>query len=110
MKKIITGVLALVVGLGLVAFGAYLLTGAPVKCGDDVMKPGNTCTIVDKGRAQDRSYEEQRSSQHTDGYFALAPGVILVGYGVWALVTGRRSDDASDDEYATEDFPVTPTA
>jgi hypothetical protein len=106
MKKIITGVLGLVVGLGLVAFAAYLLTSAPVKCGSDVMKPGNTCTIVDKGRAQDRSYEEQQSSQHTDGYYALAPGAILVGYGIWALVTARRTDDASDDDYAMDDYPT----
>jgi hypothetical protein len=109
MRKIVIGVVALVVGLGLLGYSAYLLTAAPVMCGNEVMQPGNTCTLVDKGQAADHSYDQQRSAQHTDAYYAAAPGVIAFGYGIFALVTARRSDD-TEDEYATEDFPATPAA
>ncbi|HEU5024074.1 MAG TPA: hypothetical protein VFV01_04050 [Spirillospora sp.] len=106
MKNWLYGVLGLVLGIGLFAGGVASMPGDTVKCGERVMSPGDTCTTIRKGRATDRSYDEQKSKDGREAVIMMIVGPLLaIGCGVVFLgpaLTRRRKAAAA--------YPVGPAA
>ncbi|MBO2456792.1 hypothetical protein [Actinomadura violacea] len=96
MRNWLYGVLGLVLGIGLFIGGVSSLPGGTVKCGERVMSPGDSCTTIRKGRATDRSYDEQKSKDGREAVIMMIVGPLLaIGCGVVflgpAIVRGRKS-------------------
>jgi hypothetical protein len=75
-------VIGLIAGLGMLVFGALALADSTVKCGEDVMQPGDTCTTSRRGVTTDRTYDEQNAQNRRIGL------IMTVGGPVVALVFG----------------------
>ncbi|MEU9016332.1 hypothetical protein [Actinomadura sp. NPDC048394] len=99
MKNWLYGVLGLVLGIGLFVGGLASMPGDTVKCGERVMSPGDTCTTIRKGRATDRSYDEQKSKDGREAVIMMIVGPLLaIGCGVLFLgpaLTRRRKAAAA---------------
>jgi hypothetical protein len=86
VKNWLYGVLGLVLGIGLFVGGLASMPGDTVKCGERVMSPGDTCTTIRKGRATDRSYDEQKSKDGREAVIMMIIGPLLaIGCGVLFL-------------------------
>jgi len=88
VKNIVSAVILLIIGIGLLVTGSVSLTG-DVKCGGQVMRRGQICTDIGGGGGL-RSYEAQKAKNDRTAYIELVVGgLFLVGGGVW-LVSGIR--------------------
>ncbi|KQH80305.1 hypothetical protein AO501_07800 [Mycobacterium gordonae] len=78
----------LVVGLGMMVFGAFFAFETVVKCDDKVMQSGDICNKPKRGT---RTYEEQRNLDHTMGWVVLGVGSVVtiagIGLGIRAAVS-----------------------
>ena len=91
MKNIIWATLGVLLGLFLFIAGIVGKNG-DVKCGSEVMRPGNTCVTIGGGGGS-RDYDAQKSKNERTGWIEIGIGaVFLVGGGVWlvAEIRGRR--------------------
>jgi hypothetical protein len=85
VKNIVSAVILLLIGVGLLVTGSVSLTG-DVKCGDQVMRRGQICTDIGGGGGL-RSYDAQKA------YIELVVGgLFLVGGGILlaSQIRGRR--------------------
>jgi hypothetical protein len=83
VKNSVYGVLGIVVGIGLFLIGIATMPGDTVKCGGRVMSQGDTCTTIRKGRATNRSFDEQKSKDSRESVIMMIVGPVLaVGCGV----------------------------
>nr|WP_065047589.1 hypothetical protein [Mycobacterium gordonae] len=87
-NRILGAVMILVIGLGMMVFGALFAFETVVKCDDKVMQPGDTCK---KHKQPTRTYEERRNLDHTMGWVVLGVGSVVaiagVGLGIRAAVS-----------------------
>lgn len=78
----------LVIGLGMMVFGALYAFETVVKCDDKIMQPGDTCK---KHKQPTRTYEERRNLDHTMGWGVLGVGSVVtiagIGLGIRAAVS-----------------------
>ena len=72
VKNIVSAVILLVIGLGLLVTGSVSLSG-DVKCGNRVMKRGESCVNVGGGGGI-RNYDAQKSRNEQTGYIELVLG------------------------------------
>jgi hypothetical protein len=75
-------VIGLIAGLGMLVFGALALSQNEVKCGADVIQPGQTCTTTRRGITSERTYEQQNAQNRRIGVIATVAGPVV------ALVCG----------------------
>jgi hypothetical protein len=81
-KNIISAVILLVVGLGLLVTGPTSLTG-DVKCGNQVMHRGQICADIGGGGGH-RNYDQQKSKNEQSGWIETILGALFaVGGGTW---------------------------
>lgn len=86
--------IGLIAGLGMLVFGALALSQSEVKCGADVIQPGQPCTTTRRGVTTERTYDQQNAQNRRIGIIAtvagpivaIVSGVLLVG-----AVRQRRS-------------------
>jgi len=88
VKNIVSAVILLLIGVGLLVTGSVSLT-SDVKCGDQVMRRGQICTDIGGGGGL-RNYDAQKAKNERTAYVELVVGgLFLVGGGVW-LASGIR--------------------
>ncbi|GAB2687380.1 hypothetical protein [Nocardia thraciensis] len=96
MGKVVKLVAGVLLGLFVLAGGVITLTLSEVKCGAEVMSPGDRCEETSRsGSVEYRSYEEQKRSKNTTaGWVTIGVGsLILVASGVGMtrrLTSGRQ--------------------
>lgn len=87
-NRILGAVTILVVGLGMMVFGALFAFETVVKCDGKVMQSGDICKKSKRGT---RTYEEQRNLDHTMGWVVLGVGSAVaiagIGLGIRAAVS-----------------------
>ena len=78
----------MLLGAAIVGYGIYVL-GRAEMCGEQVMKPGDTCVSVSGGGNWD--YDALRARNQDTGWLAMAGGgAFLVLGGVGLVVQVRR--------------------
>jgi hypothetical protein len=88
VRNIFWGAVGVLIGIVLSIFGVIGLT-SDVKCGDQVMKPGDTCVSVGNGGGT-RNYDEQKSKNERLDWISLGAGVLFVAGSTWLVVSGVR--------------------
>ncbi|WP_106586920.1 hypothetical protein [Murinocardiopsis flavida] len=90
--NMIRAVLCVLVGIGMLIIGIATMGETEVKCGSEVMQPGDICEETRRGNTTERTYEEQAESNTTTSWvmIGLSP-IMVVGGVVWAL-SGRRKN------------------
>ena len=58
--RLYRSVIGLIAGLGLLVVGVLNLSDTAVKCGSEVMRPGDACSSARKGVTTERTYDQQR--------------------------------------------------
>jgi len=86
---------ALIVGAVALVIGLVLMQSSEVKCGSQMMSPGDICQVTKRGNTTERTYDEQKSSGKTTAYIITGVGALLIiGGGVaFVLRMRRRSAD-----------------
>lgn len=81
-----------IIGAALVVWG--LVQGAgPVRCGDDVMLPGDRCSFYSSSSYDLQTYEQRRADQQRQPFILVPVGaLLLVGGVVGGLVLARRAE------------------
>jgi hypothetical protein len=93
VKNIVGGVLGLILGGALIIFGVVTSNRA-VTCGEQAMKPGDTCVSVTGGTGTD--YDAQHAKDERRGLLAMGAGGVLVVLGGLAIgVQIRRNRRAA---------------
>jgi hypothetical protein len=81
----------LIVGLIILGLGIFLMSETEVKCGDDVMREGTTCTTSRKGTSTTRTYDEQKTFNNITSYaIGGVGGVMTVSALVWIIRSVTR--------------------
>jgi hypothetical protein len=93
---------AVVIGALFVIVGLVAFSGSQVKCGSEVMSPGDICTATSNGNSVDRTYDEQKSDNQRTQYIILAVGGVIIVGGIIANVRHFAKKKA--------EVPATPTA
>ncbi len=91
---------ALVIGVIVLAVGFYLFSATDVKCGDDVMQPGDTCITTTDGKSVERNYDEQKKENALVSYITLGVGGVILAGGVIANVVHYRKKKPATSEPA----------
>ncbi|UKD59109.1 hypothetical protein L3Q65_21070 [Amycolatopsis sp. FU40] len=127
MKSVIGWSIGLLLGLGLIAIGAFYTPSGPVRvlCGIEDMSPGTYCETTTYGQKSRQSYEE-KLREATDTRNSLTPGSrwVTIGIGAvfaipcgWRLVIAIRrkakggsgpAAQALPDQQPHPGFPPTP--
>jgi hypothetical protein len=92
--------------LVLMAFGAFALflglpDNNPVKCGSEIMSPGDFCgpaagtMVTADGRPPTSNYDKLAADQHAATQFAIILGVVFLAVGgAWLIQTLRSANRA----------------
>lgn len=85
-------VLGLIVGIGVLILGIYLINETTADCGGQTMQAGDTCTTTTNGNnSTTRSVSQQLSHDHEEGWIGVAVGtLVLLGSG-YVLVRRNRT-------------------
>jgi hypothetical protein len=89
--------IGLIAGLCMLVFGVLALTDSTVKCGGDVMSPGDTCTTTRKGVTTERTYDEQLAANRRTGLITTAGGPVVALFCGALLVGAIRKRRARSD-------------
>jgi hypothetical protein len=93
------GLRFLAVGVLVAAFGAFLLT-RPVTCGDEVMKPGDSCLVRGSGGSSwSESYAERAEGQQLFGSAVVGVGALLGLTSLWFAATGEMRRRRGEREH-----------
>ncbi len=101
---------AVALGLGILAVAVFALGGPDVKCGGEVMRPGDECVQVRKGKTTTRSYDEQKTLDERFRYGAFVVGGALLVGGLTMIGVRAVRRRAADAPTAQADGPDAPTA
>ncbi|WP_280317044.1 hypothetical protein [Nocardia wallacei] len=87
IKDVVTYVLGIVFGIGLLIGGVVTLNGdGTVDCGGHEMKAGDTCTTTSRhGSSTTRTIDEQNSRNKRIGWTLIVVGPLLSAGCVWLL-------------------------
>ncbi|WP_026341020.1 hypothetical protein [Actinomadura atramentaria] len=77
MKRWLYGVLGVVLGIGLFVGGIATRGSSEVKCGDQVMSPGDTCRTFSHGSSTTRGYEDQKSQNGHEAVMMMIFGPLV---------------------------------
>ncbi|MEH3076575.1 MAG: hypothetical protein PGN11_07800 [Quadrisphaera sp.] len=81
-----------VIGAALVVWGSVLAAG-PVRCGDDVMLPGDRCSFYSSSSYDLQSYGERQAAQQRQPFILVPVGAVLLVAGLGAgFVLARRAE------------------
>jgi hypothetical protein len=98
MKK---WVIAVLIGVALLALGSGAANNKDglIRCGSEIMGPGDVCEESRRGSTvSERTYEEMKASQEAatrtfnswGRWVLLGGGLFLTAVGIWGIVTRRR--------------------
>jgi hypothetical protein len=98
MKK---WIVCLVIGLGMLAFSTGTgINDDTIRCGSEVMSPGDVCEETRGGSVTDtETYEEMKESKEAGQrtfnswgrWVLLGGGLLLTGLGIWGIVKVKRA-------------------
>ena len=87
----------LILGLIALGVGIFLMSETEVKCGSNVMKPGDVCTTTRKGVSTDRTFDEQKSSNELTAKIVTGVGgAMTLGGAGWIIVSLTRRKPAPE--------------
>ena len=85
--------------LGIIALGIgiFLMGQTEVKCGSEVMSPGDICETTRKGVSTESTYEEQKASGELSAKILTGVGgAMTLGGGAWIVISLlRRKPEAA---------------
>jgi hypothetical protein len=87
----------LILGLIALGIGIYLMGQTDVKCGSEVMSPGDICETTRKGVSTESTYEEQKSSNQLSAKILTGVGGAMTLGGAGWIIVGltRRKPEAA---------------
>ncbi|WP_026208787.1 hypothetical protein [Catelliglobosispora koreensis] len=84
----------LLLGIAALAFGLVMMNSTEVRCGTDVMSPGDTCEAIDKKTNKvvgTNTYEQEKASQsQTAKVLTIVGGVLTAGGATWIVIAKLR--------------------
>ncbi|HZM83593.1 MAG TPA: hypothetical protein VFC19_48370 [Candidatus Limnocylindrales bacterium] len=87
----------LILGIIALGVGIFLMSQTEVKCGSNVMKPGDICTTIRKGVSTDRTFDEQKSSNELTAKIVTGVGgAMTLGGAGWIIVSLTRRKPAPE--------------
>lgn len=95
-NRMLGPLLVLLVGLAMMAFGAWFASGLVVNCDQKIMHPGDTCTHP---KQPTRTYEERRDLDQTMGWIVLGIGSAVTIGGIGLGIRGYRRPPGAPRAY-----------
>jgi hypothetical protein len=99
--RLYRSVIGLIAGLGLLVVGVLNLSDTAVKCGSEVMRPGDACSSARKGVTTERTYDQQQSYNRRIGVFSVGGGLVVTVVSGALLVGTVRKRRATSRPVAT---------
>ena len=87
----------LILGLIALGIGIFLMSQTEVKCGSEIMQPGDVCETTRKGVTTENTFDEQKSSNELSAKILTGVGgAMTLGGAGWIIVSlVRRKPEAA---------------